>query len=61
MFIVLKDIGVRKSTAEEVIARIRRKTAGFPGAQMFLTPSQDIRIGGRMSNAAYQFTCKARI
>jgi multidrug efflux pump len=60
MFIVLKDIGVRKSTAEEIIARIRRKTAGLPGAQLFLTPSQDIRVGGRMSNAAYQFTLQSQ-
>ena len=60
MFAVLKDIGVRKSTAEEVIARIRRKTAGLPGAQLFLTPSQDIRVGGRMSNAAYQFTLQSQ-
>jgi multidrug efflux pump len=60
LFVVLKPIGVRKSTAEEVIARIRRKTAGLPGAQLFLTPSQDIRVGGRMSNAAYQFTLQSQ-
>jgi multidrug efflux pump len=60
MFVVLKPIGVRKSTAEEVIARIRRKTAGLPGAQLYLTPTQDIRIGGRMSSAAYQFTLQSQ-
>jgi multidrug efflux pump len=60
MFIALKDIGVRKSTAEEVIARIRRKTSGLPGAQLYLTPNQDIRVGGRMSNAAYQFTLQSQ-
>ncbi len=60
MFLVLKNIGVRKSSAEEVIARIRRKTAGLPGAQLFLTPSQDIRIGGRSSSAAYQFTLQSQ-
>jgi multidrug efflux pump len=60
MFVVLKDIGVRKSTAEEVIARIRPKTAGLAGAQLFLTPSQDIRVGGRQSSAAYQFTLQSQ-
>jgi multidrug efflux pump len=60
MFLVLKDIGVRKSTAQEVIARIRRKTADVPGAQLFITPSQDIRIGGRSSSAAYQFTLQSQ-
>ncbi len=60
MFVVLKDIGIRKASAEEIIARIRRKTAGMPGAQLFLTPSQDIRVGGRMSNAAYQFTLQSQ-
>ena len=60
MFVVLKDIGIRKVTAEEVIARIRRHTAGLPGAQLFLTPSQDIRVGGRQSSAAYQFTLQSQ-
>ncbi len=60
MNVTLKNLGVRKATADEVIARIRRKTAGLPGAQLFLTPSQDIRVGGRMSNAAYQFTLQSQ-
>jgi multidrug efflux pump len=60
MFVVLRDIGVRKATAEEIIARLRRKTAGLPGAQLFLTPTQDIRIGGRQSSAAYQFTLQSQ-
>ena len=60
MFIVLKDIGVRKSSAQEIIARIRRKTADVPGAQLIMTPAQDIRIGGRQSSAAYQFTLQSQ-
>jgi multidrug efflux pump len=60
MFVVLKDIGVRKLSATDVIARIRRKTSDLPGAQLFLTSSQDIRIGGRMSSAAYQFTLQSQ-
>ncbi|HEX4346903.1 MAG TPA: efflux RND transporter permease subunit [Vicinamibacterales bacterium] len=46
----------RKSTSDEVVARLRRKTGNMPGAQMFLQNSQDVRIGGRQGNAQYQYT-----
>ena len=39
-----------------MIARLRRKTAGMPGAHLFLQNSQDVRIGGRQGNAQYQYT-----
>ena len=55
----LKPVGVRKSTSDQVIARLRRKTAGVPGATMFLQNSQDVRIGGRQGNAQYQYTLQA--
>jgi multidrug efflux pump len=35
------------------------KLAGEPGAQLFLNPVQDIRVGGRMSDATYQYTLLA--
>ena len=56
MFIGLKDLNVRKVTADEVIARMRGKLAKVPGAQTGLQPVQDIRVGGRISNAQYQYT-----
>ncbi len=56
MFITLKAFEKRKSTAQQVIARLRKKLAGVPGAPAFLQPVQDLRIGGRMGNALYQFT-----
>jgi multidrug efflux pump len=52
----LKPVGVRKSTSDQVIARLRRKTSGMVGAVMFLQNSQDVRIGGRQGNAQYQYT-----
>jgi len=52
----LKPVGVRKSTSDQVIARLRRQTSGVPGAQLFLQNSQDVRVGGRQSNAQYQYT-----
>ncbi len=55
----LKPVGVRQSTSDQVVARIRRKTAGEVGATMFLQNAQDIRIGGRQGNAQYQYTLLA--
>jgi multidrug efflux pump len=55
----LKPVGVRQSTSDQVIARLRRKTANMPGANMFLQNSQDVRIGGRQGNAQYQYTIQA--
>ena len=41
------------------MARLRGKLAQEPGANLFLQPVQDIRIGGRQSNAQYQYTLQA--
>ncbi len=56
MFISLKPLEERKVTADAIIARLRPKLARVPGASAYLQASQDVRIGGRASNAAYQFT-----
>ena len=39
-----------------VIARLRGKLAAVPGATLYLQAVQDLRIGGRASNAQYQYT-----
>jgi multidrug efflux pump len=59
MFIGLKDLNVRKVSVEVVMARIRRETASVPGASLILQPVQDVRVGGRMSGAAYQYTLQS--
>jgi multidrug efflux pump len=56
MFIALKPIEERKLSANDVIARLRPKLARVIGASTFLRPVQDINVGGRMSNATYQFS-----
>ncbi|MCD0491874.1 Multidrug transporter MdtC [Chromobacterium violaceum] len=56
MFVSLKPLAERKENADQVIARLRKKLSGEPGAQLFLQSVQDIRIGGRSSNAQYQYT-----
>ncbi|HEX4986231.1 MAG TPA: multidrug efflux RND transporter permease subunit [Burkholderiales bacterium] len=59
MFISLKPGGERHDSADAVIARLRGKLAREPGASLFLQASQDIRMGGRQSNAQYQYTLQA--
>jgi multidrug efflux pump len=59
MFISLKPLAERKISADQVIARLRPKLAKEPGANLFLQPVQDIRIGGRQSNSQYQYTLQA--
>src|SRR5438046_10386422 len=56
MFISLKPLKERKASATQIIARLRPKLAIVPGAATFLQPVQDVRVGGRSSNAEFQFT-----
>src|SRR5271154_3171856 len=56
VFASLKPIGERKLSADLVIARLRAKMAKVPGATLFLQAVQDVQIGGRQSNAQYQYT-----
>ena len=58
VYIDLKPRSERSDTADEVIARLREKLRQVPGAQLFLQSVQDIRIGGRISNAQYQYTLR---
>jgi multidrug efflux pump len=56
MFITLKQFEQRKATAGQVISRLRRKLAQVPGAPTYLQPVQELRIGGRLGAALYQYT-----
>ncbi|MNR83804.1 Multidrug resistance protein MdtC [compost metagenome] len=58
-YITLKPLAERKVAADVVIARLRKQLAHEPGANLFMVPVQDIRIGGRQSNAQYQYTLLA--
>ena len=59
MFISLKPLSVRKVNVDDVINRLRPKLAAVKGAKLFLTPSQDLRMGGRMTKAQYQYALRA--
>ena len=56
VFVALKPLAERGVSVGEVIGRLRGKLAQVPGARLFLQPVQDIRVGGRQSNALYQYT-----
>ena len=56
MYIGLKPLSERNETADQVIDRLRDKLSEVPGVTLYLTASQDLRIGGRHSNAQYQYT-----
>ena len=48
-----------RSSALDVINRLRPKLNHLPVASAFLQASQDLRIGGRSSNALYQYTLQS--
>jgi len=56
MFVILKPLSERQIGADQVIARLRKALGHEAGAQLFLQSVQDIRMGGRSSNAQYQYT-----
>ena len=61
MFVSLKPLAQRPGhvSGDNVINRLRRRTSAVSGVQLFLQSSQDIRTGGRGSNAQYQYTLES--
>jgi multidrug efflux pump len=56
IFIALKPLNERKIGAPDIINRLRPQLNRLPVASAFLQAQQDLRIGGRSSNALYQYT-----
>ncbi|MCX4161816.1 MULTISPECIES: efflux RND transporter permease subunit [Paraburkholderia] len=56
VYVALKPLLERRETADQVIARLRPQLNAVPGGRLYLQAVQDIRVGGRQSNAQYQFT-----
>jgi multidrug efflux pump len=59
MFVSLKPLGERGLSAEQVIGRMRGKLSRITGATLFLQAVQDVRVGGRATNAQYQYTLRS--
>lgn len=59
LFISLKPLEERKISAAKVVARLRGKLSSEPGLQIFLSPAQDIMMGGRSARSGYQYTLQS--
>ena len=59
IFMALKPLEERKASATQILGRLRPKMMALPVASAFLQPAQDLRIGGRASNALYQYTIQS--
>ena len=59
MFMTLKPRHERDASADEVVKRLRAKLSKEPGARLFMTPVQDLRIGARAGGSQFEYTIKA--
>ncbi|MBO9874700.1 MULTISPECIES: efflux RND transporter permease subunit [Xanthomonas] len=50
-----KDAG-RTASADQVIARLRKRLAHVQGVTLFMQAGQDINVGGRLARTQYQYT-----
>ncbi len=55
----LKPLDQRDATADEIVNRLRPKLAEVPGATLFLQATQDLTVGGRRTNAQFQYTIQS--
>jgi HAE1 family hydrophobic/amphiphilic exporter-1 len=56
MMIKLKPLGVRNTTPDQIIRRLRPKVSRIPGVNVFLSNPPAIRLGARMARSTYQYT-----
>ncbi|MCW5593034.1 MAG: efflux RND transporter permease subunit, partial [Burkholderiales bacterium] len=58
LFLNLKPRGEREPM-EKVLEELRREMRGIPGVTVYFTPLQNLRLGGRISKARYQYTLRS--
>ncbi len=56
LVINLKPFDQRKADAAQVMARLKKKTAGLPGIELRLRTRQELQVGGRSSATQFQYT-----
>ena len=59
LFVALKPRSQRNVSADRVIARLRGPLSRVPGATMYLQAVQDVRMGGRLAGAQYQYSLQS--
>jgi hydrophobe/amphiphile efflux-1 (HAE1) family protein len=55
-FIGLRPHEERTANASQIINRLRPQIARLEGVNLFLSPAQDITVGGRIARGQYQYT-----
>jgi HAE1 family hydrophobic/amphiphilic exporter-1 len=55
-YITLNPRSQRKSSADQIIARLRPKLATIEGANLYMQAPQDVKVGGRLGRTQYQYT-----
>jgi hydrophobic/amphiphilic exporter-1 (mainly G- bacteria), HAE1 family len=58
MFVELKPLGERPKMPQ-VVESLRRDVSGVPGLQVYFSPVQNLRLGGRQSKSRYQYTLQS--
>ncbi|MCD2517002.1 efflux RND transporter permease subunit [Massilia sp. G4R7] len=58
MFLVLKPRSERPPMSQ-VVDELRKATRGVAGVQVFLSPVQNLQLGGRQSKSRYQYTLQS--
>jgi len=56
VFASLKPLSQRSLSADQIIRKLQPKLDQIAGAQTYFGAVQDVRVGGRASNAQYQYT-----
>ncbi|HEV2393240.1 MAG TPA: multidrug efflux RND transporter permease subunit [Verrucomicrobiae bacterium] len=56
LYIGLKPLRQRTASARDIIARLRKATAGVEGISLFMQAVQDVQIDSRVSRTQYQYT-----
>ncbi len=59
LYVALKSDTQRNVTASQIVDRLRPQLDRLPVASAFLQAIQDLRVGGRNTNARYQYTIHA--
>ncbi len=59
IFITLKDLNIRKISADAAINRLRPMVNKVTGSALYLQSAQDLMVGGRQGNAQFQYTLSA--
>ena len=58
LVIDLKDRS-KRPPLDEVLAQLRKKTRVLPSIQVYFSPVQNLRVGGRSSKSTYQYTLQS--